>query len=79
MSKGYQFDVRVQMRTQVWQKYLFGRAFTAEGPLTFVGGLLLYLCLCGFGEMLLNGNPAITLMSKINWQDLLGDIIVIIL
>lgn len=28
MSKGYQFDVRVQMRTQVWQKYLFGRAFT---------------------------------------------------
>ena len=29
--------------------------------------------------MLLNGNPAITLMSKINWQDLLGDIIVIIL
>ncbi len=31
LSKGYQFDVRVQMRTQVWQKYLFGRAFTSSG------------------------------------------------
>ena len=30
MSRRYQFDVRVRIRTQVWQKYLFGRAFTCK-------------------------------------------------
>ena len=28
MSRRYQFDVRVQIRIQIWRKYLFGRAFT---------------------------------------------------
>ena len=28
MSRRYQFDVRVRIRTPIGQKYLFGRAFT---------------------------------------------------
>lgn len=28
MSRRYQFDVRVQIRIQIWQKYLFRRGFT---------------------------------------------------
>ena len=32
MSRRYQFDVRVQIRIQIWQKYLFRRGFTLIYP-----------------------------------------------
>ena len=35
-----------------------------ERPSTFVDGLLLCLCLCGFREIFMTGNPIITLESK---------------
>ncbi len=31
LNKQYQFDVRVRIRTLIWRKYLFSRAFTSCG------------------------------------------------